>query len=97
ALGSVSKRFCARVGRHRLRQEQSAKLGSVGGVKDASQVLDSQGTYGVFISTPPLRHRIFLPPTPPLRNAHPPAPNHPLTTALPPALTRLSLPGASIR
>jgi hypothetical protein len=38
---------------------QSAKLVPVGRVGDASQVLDSQGTYGVVISTLPRCHRVL--------------------------------------
>src|SRR5262249_61123426 len=46
------------------------KLVRVGGVGDASQVIDAQHTCVMFISTPPPRHRIFFPTPKPLRNAH---------------------------
>jgi hypothetical protein len=53
-----------------LRQEHSAKLRPVGGVEAAPQVIDIQGTCGVFISTPPRRQRILFPSLQPLRSAH---------------------------
>jgi hypothetical protein len=46
------------------------QLSPVGGVVDASQVLDVQGTCVVFISTPPRRHRILFQPPKRLRSAH---------------------------